>query len=86
MANKILKEKQRVVKRCQHFKIKSKSTYLSISKAKAKQFHRQSKKIYESDEKLQEEDKEYLKNVDHHSNAVANKTIEKILENIQLSI
>ena len=54
----------------------SKSTNLSISKAKAKQFQRQQKKIQESDEKLQEKDKEYLRkqNVDHHSEGVVNKT------------
>ena len=57
----------------------SKSAYLSISKAKAKQFQKQPKRIQESDEKLLEEDKEYLikQNVDHHSDAVSNKTIEK---------
>ena len=55
-----------------------KSAYLSISKAKAKQFQRQPKKIQKSDENLQEEAKEYLrKNVDHHSNGVVNKTISK---------
>ena len=57
----------------------SKSEFLSISKAKKKQFQIQPKKIIESDEKLQEEDKEYLikQNIDHHSDAVSNKTIEK---------
>ena len=58
-----------------------KPAYLSISKAKVKvkQFQRQPKKIQESDEILQEEDKEYLiiQNVDHHSDAVVNKTIKK---------
>ena len=57
----------------------SKSAYLCISKTKAKQFQRQQKKKQESDEKLQEEVKEYLRkqNVVHHSDAVVNKTIEK---------
>ena len=51
----------------------SKSTYLSISKVKAKQFQKQPKKIKESDEKLQEKDKEYLikQNVYHNSDAVS---------------
>ena len=55
-------------------KTESKSAYLSISKAKGKQFQKQPKKIQESDEKLQEENKEYLikHNFDHHSDAVAN--------------
>ena len=63
-------------------KTESKSAYLSISKAKAKQFQKQPKKIQESDEKLQEEDKEYLikQNVDHHSDALSNKTIEKSVD------
>ena len=63
----------------------SKSAYLSISKAKTKQFQRQLEKIHESDEKLQEEDKEYLRkqNVDHHSYWVVNKTIEKDVKNNQ---
>ena len=60
-------------------KAESKSAYLFISKAKAKQFQKQSKKMQESDEKMNEEDKKYLikQNFDHHSDAVANKTIEK---------
>ena len=43
------------------------------------QFQRQPNKIEESNEKLQEEDKEYLRkqNVDYHSDAVVNKTKEK---------
>ena len=66
----------------------SKSTYVFIFKAKVMQFQRQPNKIEESNKKLQEEDKEYLRkqNVDHHSYAVVNKTIEKIFENIQLSV
>ena len=65
-----------------------KSAYLFISKAKAKQFQKQPKKIQESVEKLQEEDKKYLikQNVDHHFDAIANKTIEKMLANIKLSM
>ena len=65
-----------------------KSAYVSISKTMVMQFQRQPKKIQESDKKLKEEDKEYLRkqNVDHHSYAVVNKTIEKMFANIQLSV
>ena len=65
---------------------KSKSAYLSISKAK--QFQSQPKKIQKLDEKLQEEDKKYLRkqNADHHSHEVVNKTIEDNFENFQLSV
>ena len=37
-----------------------KSAYLFISKTKVMQFQKQPKKIQKTDEKLQEEDKEYL--------------------------
>ena len=40
------------------------------------------KKIQETNENLQEEEKKYLRkqNVDHHSDAVSNKTIEKYVD------
>ena len=47
---------QRKSKRSIKMPTESKSAYLSISKAKAKKFQRQPKKIQESVEKLQEED------------------------------
>ena len=61
------------------YKTESKSSYLSISKVKVKQFQKQPKKIQELDKKLQKEDKEYLRklNVDYHSNEIVNKTIQK---------
>ena len=67
----------------------SKSAYLSISKAKVKQFQRQPMKIQLSDVKLQEDYKEYLgkQNFDHNFDTVANKTIKKkMLTNIQISV
>ena len=75
--NKIPLRKAKRSKKIPTDKTESKSAYLSISKAKAKQFQKKPKKIQES--KLQEENKEYLikHNCDHHSDAVANKTIEK---------
>ena len=56
--------------------------YLLISKAK--QFSRQPKKIQESDENMQEQDKEYLikQNADLLTNGLVNKTIEEDVDNI----
>ena len=52
---------------------------LFISKAKAKQFQRQPKKIQKTNENLQEEDKKYTRkqNVDLYTDWVVNKIIEK---------
>ena len=79
LTNNIPLRKTKRSKKMPKDQTKSKSAYLSKSKAKAKQFQRQPKKIQESDEKLQEEDREYLikQNVDRHSDSVSNKTIEK---------
>ena len=79
LTNNIPLNKTKRSKKMPKDQIESKSAYLYISKAKVKQFQRQPKKIQEPDEKLQEEDKENLikQNVDHHSDAVSNKIIEK---------
>ena len=52
---------------------------LFISKAKAKQFQRQPKKIQKTNENLREEDKKYTRkqNVDLFTDWVVNKIIEK---------
>ena len=55
LTNKIPLRKTKRTKKMPTGKTESKSAYLSISKAKAKQFQKQPKKIQESDEKLQEE-------------------------------
>ena len=79
LTNKILLRKTKSSKKMPTGKTESKSAYLFISKAKVKQFQKQPKKMQESDKKLKEEDKEYLikQNVDHYSDAISNKTIEK---------
>ena len=57
---------------------------LFISKAKAKQFQWQPKKILEKNENLQEEDKKYTRkqNVDLFTDWVVNKIIEKDADKI----
>ena len=57
---------------------------LFISKAKAKQFQRQPKKIQKTNENLQEEDKKYTRkqNVDLFTDWVVNKIIEKDADKI----
>ena len=57
---------------------------LFISKAKAKQFQNQPKKIQKTNENLQEEDKKYTRkqNVDLFTDWVVNKIIEKDADKI----
>ena len=57
---------------------------LFISKAKAKQFQRQPKKIQKTNENLQEEDKKYTRkqNVDLFTDWIVNKIIEKDADKI----
>ena len=57
---------------------------LFISKAKAKQFQRQPKKIQKTNENLQEEDKKYTskRDVDLFTDWVVNKIIEKDADKI----